>query len=129
MIIIHPSVCFATRFILFILDQIPIQSSNDWEAAFGFSKASVLEPPQLEKQEQFADSGDNDFGFDPWVECSKGLADLMEKESAYNTMRQPLSSNKSDFHQPFPSQFHTLPNTFTNTNPELPPANHVSTVN
>ena len=118
---------------VFFPDVIPIQSTNDWEAAFGFSTSSVLGPPQPgQPQQQVADSGDNDFGFDPWVECSKGLADLMEKESAYNkttALIQRPTSNKSEFHQPFPPQFRNLSHTFTSTTPEQPPTiptNHVS---
>uniref|UniRef100_F6S5I8 CCR4-NOT transcription complex subunit 4 n=1 Tax=Ciona intestinalis TaxID=7719 RepID=F6S5I8_CIOIN len=62
-------------------DTIPIKSSNDWEAAFGFRNIPVMtsQTPQSTKQEE---SGDDDLGFDPWLECNKGLADLIAKESA-----------------------------------------------
>lgn len=53
----------------------PIQSSHDWEAAFGF-KSSTKET---------ISSGDDDLGFDPWLECSKGLADLMKEEKTMNS--------------------------------------------
>lgn len=60
----------SNRFQLCILDTIPIKNdSNDWEAAFGFKSSEVETIP-----------GDDDLGFDPFAECSKGLADLMEKE-------------------------------------------------
>ena len=111
--------------VFIFLDAIPIQSTNDWEAAFGFSKLTGAEPPEPEKPKQVADSGDNDFGFDPWVECSKGLADLMEKESAYNSMRQPPATHKPEFSRLFPPHYQVSQN-FNNTTPGQPSTNHVS---
>lgn len=50
-------------------DSIPVSSSTDWSAAFGFKNK---EPP------------DDDLGFDPCTESCKGLADLIEKENGAN---------------------------------------------
>lgn len=54
-----------------LLDSIPIQSSHDWEAAFGFKSSA---------NETGVSSADDELGFDPWLECSKGFADLMKEE-------------------------------------------------
>ncbi|GAB6028917.1 CCR4-NOT transcription complex subunit 4 [Chamberlinius hualienensis] len=45
----------------------PRQENTDWQAAFGFGNSQ---------------SRDDDLGFDPWDESTKGLADLIEKESS-----------------------------------------------
>lgn len=47
-------------------DTIPVSSSTDWQAAFGFGSSS--------KQQ------DDDLGFDPFDVTRKALADLIEKE-------------------------------------------------
>ena len=101
----------------------PIQSTNDWEAAFGFSKSKEQEPIDT-----IADSGDNDFGFDPWVECSKGLADLMEKESAVSNLGRLPDTNKPDYNQsfPYPTSFQT--HNFPNSRPDQTASTHVSNV-
>ncbi|PWA28498.1 hypothetical protein CCH79_00016316, partial [Gambusia affinis] len=52
--------------ILFTSDTIPVSSSTDWQAAFGFGSSS--------KQQ------DDDLGFDPFDVTRKALADLIEKE-------------------------------------------------
>lgn len=46
-----------------------MSTTTDWQAAFGFG-------PSTQKQ-----ASDDDLGFDPWNESTKGLADLMAKES------------------------------------------------
>uniref|UniRef100_A0A8D3DWW5 CCR4-NOT transcription complex subunit 4 n=1 Tax=Scophthalmus maximus TaxID=52904 RepID=A0A8D3DWW5_SCOMX len=51
---------------LFTSDTIPVSSSTDWQAAFGFGSSS--------KQQ------DDDLGFDPFDVTRKALADLIEKE-------------------------------------------------
>uniref|UniRef100_A0AAQ4RF63 CCR4-NOT transcription complex subunit 4 n=1 Tax=Gasterosteus aculeatus aculeatus TaxID=481459 RepID=A0AAQ4RF63_GASAC len=51
---------------LFASDTIPVSSSTDWQAAFGFGSSS--------KQQ------DDDLGFDPFDVTRKALADLIEKE-------------------------------------------------
>lgn len=53
-----------------IPDTIPVSSTTDWQAAFGFSSANTT-----------SETHDDDLGFDPWDESSKALADLIEKES------------------------------------------------
>ncbi|XP_022605227.1 CCR4-NOT transcription complex subunit 4-like isoform X5 [Seriola dumerili] len=52
---------------LFTSDTIPVSSSTDWQAAFGFGSS---------KQQQQED----DLGFDPFDVTRRGLADLIEKE-------------------------------------------------
>uniref|UniRef100_UPI003AAC5DDB CCR4-NOT transcription complex subunit 4 isoform X3 n=1 Tax=Centroberyx gerrardi TaxID=166262 RepID=UPI003AAC5DDB len=52
---------------LFTSDTIPVSSSTDWQAAFGFGSS---------KQQQQED----DLGFDPFDITRKALADLIEKE-------------------------------------------------
>ncbi|KAM3858912.1 CCR4-NOT transcription complex subunit 4 [Diretmus argenteus] len=52
---------------LFTSDTIPVSSSTDWQAAFGFGSS------QLQQQE-------DDLGFDPFDITRKALADLIEKE-------------------------------------------------
>ncbi|XP_052436309.1 CCR4-NOT transcription complex subunit 4 [Carassius gibelio] len=51
---------------LFTSDTIPVASSTDWQAAFGFGSSP--------KQQ------DDDLGFDPFDVTRKALADLIEKE-------------------------------------------------
>uniref|UniRef100_W5K1D4 CCR4-NOT transcription complex subunit 4 n=1 Tax=Astyanax mexicanus TaxID=7994 RepID=W5K1D4_ASTMX len=53
---------------LFASDTIPVASSTDWQAAFGFGSSA--------KQQQ----QDDDLGFDPFDVTRKALADLIEKE-------------------------------------------------
>lgn len=53
---------------LFTSETLPVQSTTDWQAAFGFGP-----------------SNDDELGFDPWDESAKALADLMEKESRNNS--------------------------------------------
>ncbi|XP_061577008.1 CCR4-NOT transcription complex subunit 4 isoform X2 [Cololabis saira] len=61
---------------LFTSDTIPVSSSTDWQAAFGFGSSS--------KQQ------DDDLGFDPFDVTRKALADLMEKELTVQD-QNPLS--------------------------------------
>ncbi|KAI0212990.1 CCR4-NOT transcription complex subunit 4 [Lamellibrachia satsuma] len=56
-----------------IPDTIPVSSSTDWQAAFGFTSNT--------------ESHDDDLGFDPWDESTKALADLIEKEGIQNNYR------------------------------------------
>uniref|UniRef100_A0A3P8S104 CCR4-NOT transcription complex subunit 4 n=1 Tax=Amphiprion percula TaxID=161767 RepID=A0A3P8S104_AMPPE len=61
---------------LFTSDTIPVSSSTDWQAAFGFGSSS--------KQQ------DDDLGFDPFDVTRKALADLIEKELSVQD-QSPLS--------------------------------------
>ncbi|CAL8359365.1 unnamed protein product [Lota lota] len=61
---------------LFASDTIPVSSSTDWQAAFGFGSSS--------KQQ------DDDLGFDPFDVTRKALADLIEKELSVQD-QSPLS--------------------------------------
>uniref|UniRef100_A0A8C9QZA0 CCR4-NOT transcription complex subunit 4 n=1 Tax=Scleropages formosus TaxID=113540 RepID=A0A8C9QZA0_SCLFO len=63
---------------LFTSDTIPVSSSTDWQAAFGFGSS---------KQQ------DDDLGFDPFDVTRKALADLIEKELSVQDA-SPLSPNK-----------------------------------
>ncbi|XP_071852582.1 CCR4-NOT transcription complex subunit 4-like isoform X2 [Apostichopus japonicus] len=53
-------------------DILPVDSQTDWQAAFGFDSEEK-------------DPKDDDLGFDPWNESSKGLAALLEKELQLNS--------------------------------------------
>lgn len=108
--------CFS--YSLFFKDVIPIQSANDWEAAFGFEKGSEAQsmPPPLPLLPDVNPDNDNDFGFDPWVECSKGLADLMEKESSSYT-RRPFDNHKTGPPDHLHSQF-SFPTNHLHTRPD-----------
>ncbi|KAL2093595.1 hypothetical protein ACEWY4_010907 [Coilia grayii] len=65
---------------LFASDTIPVSSSTDWQAAFGFGSSA--------KQQQ----QDDDLGFDPFDVTRKALADLIEKELS---VQEPPSSFSS----------------------------------
>ncbi|GFO01241.1 Ccr4-not transcription complex subunit 4, partial [Plakobranchus ocellatus] len=62
-------------------DAIPVSTTTDWSAAFGFNHKEV---PQ-----------DDDLGFDPCAESFKGLADLIEKE---NGMQQQQTAPGPSLH-------------------------------
>lgn len=79
-------------------DSMPIKSSNDWEAAFGFKTAP----------KEVVSSADDDLGFDPWLECSKGLADLMEKEKTQEIHTSNISSSAHNFPPNSNTSFHDL---------------------
>ncbi|XP_013776233.1 CCR4-NOT transcription complex subunit 4-like isoform X2 [Limulus polyphemus] len=65
----HPDLAFHS-------ESIPVNSSTDWQAAFGFS-------PSNHKLH------DDELGFDPWDESAKGLADLLEKEAIQKPEQPP----------------------------------------
>ncbi|KAK3585448.1 hypothetical protein CHS0354_020169 [Potamilus streckersoni] len=80
-----------------ISDTIPVSSTTDWQEAFGFGPMSK-EP------------NDDDLGFDPLEESSRGLADLIEKENGCRQRMpasRPCSTHHPVFHQKYP--FHGLP--------------------
>uniref|UniRef100_A0A671VDY0 CCR4-NOT transcription complex subunit 4 n=1 Tax=Sparus aurata TaxID=8175 RepID=A0A671VDY0_SPAAU len=96
---------------LFTSDTIPVSSSTDWQAAFGFGSSS--------KQQ------DDDLGFDPFDVTRKALADLIEKElsvqdqspfspgpfsqgSSHGPSLLPPNPNPSSSHH-FPSGLPRLP--------------------
>ncbi|XP_031420875.1 CCR4-NOT transcription complex subunit 4 isoform X2 [Clupea harengus] len=64
---------------LFTSDTIPVSSSTDWQAAFGFGSSSTQQQQQ-----------DDDLGFDPFDVTRKALADLIEKELS---VQEPPSSS------------------------------------
>ncbi|KAK3727638.1 hypothetical protein RRG08_032599 [Elysia crispata] len=66
-------------------DAIPVSSTTDWSAAFGFNQKEV---PQ-----------DDDLGFDPCAESFKGLADLIEKENGMQQQQQQTIMGPSLHHQ------------------------------
>ncbi|CAG5131119.1 unnamed protein product, partial [Candidula unifasciata] len=55
-------------------DSLPVSTSTDWSAAFGFENKEL--PPE------------DDLGFDPCAESFKGLADLIEKENGMQQQQQ-----------------------------------------
>ncbi|XP_044199176.1 CCR4-NOT transcription complex subunit 4 isoform X2 [Thunnus albacares] len=96
---------------LFTSDTIPVSSSTDWQAAFGFGSS---------KQQQ-----DDDLGFDPFDITRKALADLIEKElSVEDSFTSPLSPGS------FPHRAHgpllkSLPNKSFGPPGGLPLPNHL----
>lgn len=87
---------------LFTSDTIPVSSSTDWQAAFGFGSS---------KQQQ-----DDDLGFDPFDITRKALADLIEKELS---VQDSFSSSLS--HGPLPHRAHRpLLNSLSHKAPGLP---------
>ncbi|KAK7486649.1 hypothetical protein BaRGS_00022050 [Batillaria attramentaria] len=75
-------------------DSIPVSSSTDWSAAFGFKNKETT---------------DDDLGFDPCAESFKGLADLIEKENGRqwgpsHGQMGPMGSDQRSFasHMPQP---------------------------
>ncbi|RXN19772.1 CCR4-NOT transcription complex subunit 4-like protein [Labeo rohita] len=67
---------------LFTSETIPVSSSTDWQAAFGFGSSA--------KQQ------DDDLGFDPFDVTRKALADLIEKElSVQDKASLPMTGTKS----------------------------------
>nr|XP_006816490.1 PREDICTED: CCR4-NOT transcription complex subunit 4-like isoform X2 [Saccoglossus kowalevskii] len=69
-------------------DTLPISSSTNWQEAFGFTSIK-------DKQE-------DELGFDPWDESSKGLAEIMEKELQLNSTENNRASPEPDRTQPPP---------------------------
>uniref|UniRef100_A0A8C4IJ79 CCR4-NOT transcription complex subunit 4 n=1 Tax=Dicentrarchus labrax TaxID=13489 RepID=A0A8C4IJ79_DICLA len=100
---------------LFASDTIPVSSSTDWQAAFGFGSSS--------KQQ------DDDLGFDPFDVTRKALADLIEKELSVQD-QSPLSPGpfgQGSNHgpsllppNPNPSASHHFPSSL----PRLPQLHH-----
>ncbi|KAL0155100.1 hypothetical protein M9458_049363, partial [Cirrhinus mrigala] len=81
---------------LFTSDTIPVASSTDWQAAFGFGSSA--------KQQQ----QDDDLGFDPFDVTRKALADLIEKELSVQE-HSPLSPNPSSHQTSLPNGQQRLP--------------------
>ncbi|KAL0968756.1 hypothetical protein UPYG_G00271290 [Umbra pygmaea] len=79
---------------LFTSDTMPVSSSTDWQAAFGFGSSKA--------QQQ-----DDDLGFDPFDVTRKALADLIEKELSVQDQPSPLGS-PGPFGLPRPSSHHSL---------------------
>lgn len=57
-------------------DILPVDTQTDWQAAFGFDSEEK-------------DPKDDDLGFDPWNESSKGLAALLETELQLSEEQKP----------------------------------------
>lgn len=99
-----------------LADTIPVSSSTDWQAAFGFGSSS--------KQQ------DDDLGFDPFDVTRKALADLIEKELSVQD-QSPFSpgllSHGGNNHglglPPFNPNAGT-PHHFPSSMPRLPPLHH-----
>ncbi|XP_070565330.1 CCR4-NOT transcription complex subunit 4-like [Ptychodera flava] len=84
---------------LFGNDTLPITSSTNWQEAFGFSSLK-------DKQE-------DDLGFDPWDESSKGLAEIMEKELQLNSS-PPTNSTTNSAPSSLADRTHPPPPGFNN---------------
>ncbi|XP_027128709.1 CCR4-NOT transcription complex subunit 4 isoform X3 [Larimichthys crocea] len=98
---------------LFTSDTIPVSSSTDWQAAFGFGSSS--------KQQ------DDDLGFDPFDVTRKALADLIEKELSVQDQSPSSpgpfahgSSHGPSLLPPNPSASHHFPSGL----PRLPQLHH-----
>ncbi|XP_045176750.2 CCR4-NOT transcription complex subunit 4-like isoform X2 [Mercenaria mercenaria] len=92
-----------------IPDTIPVNTTTDWQAAFGFG--------QTTNTNKSKDWQDDDLGFDPLEESSRGLADLLEKENGQKQQQQHSTlgfSSHSSF-QPHSRQMHN------NIGQNLPP--------
>ncbi|XP_029604895.1 CCR4-NOT transcription complex subunit 4 [Salmo trutta] len=76
---------------LFTSDTIPVSSSTDWQAAFGFGSS---------KQQ----TSEDDLGFDPFDITRKALEDLIEKELSIQDSLPSLSISPG----PFPPHHHSL---------------------
>lgn len=91
-------------------ETIPVSSSTDWQAAFGFGSSS--------KQQ------DDDLGFDPFDVTRKALADLIEKELSVQdqspTSPGPFSQGSGLPPPPHPSASHHFPSSL----PRLPQLHH-----
>jgi len=76
-----------------IPDTIPVSSTTDWQAAFGFSSTILPNVPTSVPSEK-PRLNDDDLGFDPWDESSKALADLIEQEGVnhYNFSQRQLNN-------------------------------------
>ncbi|KAM9334589.1 CCR4-NOT transcription complex subunit 4 [Symphorus nematophorus] len=99
---------------LFTSDTIPVSSSTDWQAAFGFGSS---------KQQQ-----EDDLGFDPFDITRKALADLIEKElSVEDSLASSLSpaSFPHRTHRPLLNKGPRPPGGFRLPN-HLPPSHHFS---
>ncbi|XP_071187630.1 CCR4-NOT transcription complex subunit 4 isoform X2 [Salvelinus alpinus] len=97
---------------LFTSDTIPVSSSTDWQAAFGFGSS---------KQQ----TSEDDLGFDPFDITRKALEDLIEKELSVQDSLPSLSISPG----PFPPHHHSLLSSVpTKAGPgppgELIPRNH-----
>ncbi|XP_076322617.1 CCR4-NOT transcription complex subunit 4-like isoform X2 [Tachypleus tridentatus] len=64
-------------------ENIPVQCSTDWQAAFGFTSSNHRHQ-------------DDELGFDPWDESAKGLADLLEKEATKKPHLPQLINHRMD---------------------------------
>uniref|UniRef100_A0A3B4DL18 CCR4-NOT transcription complex subunit 4 n=1 Tax=Pygocentrus nattereri TaxID=42514 RepID=A0A3B4DL18_PYGNA len=94
---------------LFTSDTIPVSSSTDWQAAFGFGSSN--------KQQE------DDLGFDPFDITRKALADLIEKELSVQDKTSLSMSHMTPAHGfphvPVHSPLHSAP---SSKGPLLPPA-------
>lgn len=88
----------------------PVSSSTDWQAAFGFGSSS--------KQQ------DDDLGFDPFDVTRKALADLIEKELSVQdqspTSPGPFGHGSGLPPPPIPGASHHFPSSL----PRLPQLHH-----
>lgn len=92
-------------------ETIPVSSSTDWQAAFGFG--STQQQPQ-----------EDDLGFDPFDITRKALADLIEKElSVQDSFCSPLSPGSFP-HRARGPPLNSLPTKGLSPPEGLPPPSH-----
>uniref|UniRef100_A0A3Q4BHY3 CCR4-NOT transcription complex subunit 4 n=1 Tax=Mola mola TaxID=94237 RepID=A0A3Q4BHY3_MOLML len=98
---------------LFTSDTIPVSSSTDWQAAFGFGSSSKHQ--------------DDDLGFDPFDVTRKALADLIEKELSVQD-QSPSSpgpfTHGSSLLAPNPNPNPSTSHHFPSSLPRLPQLHH-----
>ncbi|XP_076010297.1 CCR4-NOT transcription complex subunit 4 [Genypterus blacodes] len=105
---------------LFTSETIPVSSSTDWQAAFGFG--STREQPQ---QQQPPQPQEDDLGFDPFDITRKALADLIETElSVQDSFCSPLSPDSFP-HRPHGTLLGSLPTKGLSPPEGLPPPSHL----
>ncbi|XP_052799592.1 CCR4-NOT transcription complex subunit 4-like isoform X2 [Mya arenaria] len=75
-----------------IPDSLPVNTTTDWQAAFGFGQTQTNNNNNTFNNSK--DWQDDDLGFDPLEESSRGLADLLEKESKSGSVPAGFQSNQ-----------------------------------
>jgi len=85
-----------------IPESIPVSTTTDWQAAFGFTPSMMTPPPSTSQPvpithnlNHLTESQDDELGFDPWTESSKALADLVEKEGNLQQHNNHMSQIKN----------------------------------
>lgn len=75
-------------------DMLPVHSTTDWQAAFGFNA-----PGSHDAMLPSSGRVDDDLGFDPFQETQKALAEMMENEIQLQQQQHPGLASKSQHFQ------------------------------